>query len=159
MTSDAERAVRTCRGAGLTVATAESLTAGMVAAALADVPGASAVLLGGVVAYSNRIKASLLGVSAELLEEAGSVDAQVARQMAAGARRRLHADIAVSTTGAAGPEPHDGKPVGTVFIGLADASGSLSRGFRFTGDRAEIRRQACSQALAMLVGQVSRART
>ncbi|CEA07675.1 Nicotinamide-nucleotide amidohydrolase PncC [Arthrobacter saudimassiliensis] len=158
MSSAAEQIVAACRGQSLTVATAESLTAGLVASALADVPGASAVLLGGVVAYSSQVKASVLGVSADLLERAGSVDAQVARQMAAGARRRLHADIAVSTTGVAGPEPHDGKPVGTVFIGLADGAGSISRGFRFTGDRAEIRAQACAQALAMLGGHVARTR-
>lgn len=158
MNSVAEQIVASCRERSLTVATAESLTAGMVSAALAEVPGASAALLGGVVAYSNPVKAQLLGVSAELLDQVGSVDAQVARQMAAGARRRLHADVAVSTTGAAGPEPHDGKPVGTVFIGLADSSGSISRGFRFNGDRAEIRAQACEQALALLAGHVARLR-
>lgn len=134
----------------LTVATAESLTAGMVASAMAAVPGASAMLQGGVVAYQNEVKSSVLGVGEDLLERKGAVDADVARQMAAGARRVLHADIGVSTTGAAGPEPHGGKSVGTVFVGIATADGSRAVEFRFDGDRARIRQQACAAALAEL---------
>lgn len=115
----ARAAVRALTTAGLTVATAESLTAGLVAARLADVPGASAALQGGVVAYQNHVKSGLLGVDAGLLTARGAVDAEVARQMACGARRAAGADVGVATTGVAGPEPHQGKPVGTVFVGVA----------------------------------------
>lgn len=134
-----------------TAATAESLTAGMVAAALASVPGASGMLRGGVVSYASEVKAEVLGVSPELLASAGSVDAEVARQMAAGARRVCRADYAVATTGAAGPEPHDGKPVGTVFIGVAGPHGTAVTGHVFDGDRAAIRRAATQAALEALL--------
>jgi nicotinamide-nucleotide amidase len=107
----------------LTVATAESLTGGALAAAVVDVPGASACFEGAVVSYSNRVKTEVLGVPARLLAERGSVDPDVAVAMAEGARRRLGTDWAVSTTGAAGPEPHDGKPVGTVYLGVAGPGG------------------------------------
>ncbi|EMY35153.1 competence/damage-inducible protein cinA [Arthrobacter crystallopoietes BAB-32] len=139
---------------GLTVATAESLTAGMVSAALATVPGASGALQGGVVSYQNKVKSSLLGVDEALMDRNGSVDADVARQMAEGARRALAADIAVATTGAAGPEPHGGKAVGTVYVGVATAAGSKAAEFSFSGDRAEIRQQACQAALAELLHAV-----
>ncbi|MFJ4209848.1 CinA family protein [Paenarthrobacter sp. NPDC089675] len=135
----------------LTVATAESLTAGMVAAALANTPGASGMLQGGVVAYQNSVKASVLGVSRDLLDSVGSVDGQVAAAMAAGARLACGADVGVSTTGVAGPEPHDGKEVGTVFIGIATESGSESFEYAFSGDRQYIRDQACSGALVRLL--------
>ncbi|NUP74870.1 MAG: CinA family protein [Sinomonas sp.] len=135
---------------GLSVATAESLTAGLVAATLADVPGASGMLRGGVVSYASEVKAGLLGVAESLLAEAGSVDPEVARQMAVGARAACGADYGVSTTGVAGPEPHDGKPVGTVFVGIAGPQGSDVREFRFSGTRAEIREAARDAALAAL---------
>ena len=117
----AEQAVTGAIGRGMTAATAESLTAGMVAAVLADTPGASGMLQGGVVSYAKKVKADVLGVPGELLDAVGSVDGQVAAAMADGARRICGADIGVSTTGVAGPEPHDGKAVGTVFIGIATA--------------------------------------
>ncbi|KAD3515404.1 nicotinamide-nucleotide amidohydrolase family protein [Arthrobacter yangruifuii] len=146
----AEEVLAAARLAGQTIATAESLTAGMLCAELGSVPGASAVLQGAVVAYQNGVKLSVLGVSAELLAEAGSVDGRVAEQMAAGARRVLGADVGVSTTGAAGPQAHDGKPVGTVFVGIATAEGTFSREFLFSGDRTAIRTAACTQALSLL---------
>ena len=149
-THDAPAVVAAAAAAGLTVATAESLTAGLVAAGLGAVPGASAVLLGGVVAYANFVKKKVLGVDGGLLATAGSVDAEVARQMADGVRRVLEADIGVATTGAAGPEPHDGKPVGCVFIAVAAPEQTLVREFSFSGDRAAIRGQACDEALIML---------
>ncbi|MCC3292749.1 CinA family protein [Arthrobacter sp. zg-Y1110] len=142
--------VAAARDAGLTIATAESLTAGMLCAELGSVPGASAVLQGGVVAYQNGIKLSVLGVPAELLAQAGSVDGRVAEHMAAGARRVLGADVGVATTGVAGPETHDGKPVGTVFLGIATSEGTSVREFLFAGDRTAIRTAACSEALSML---------
>lgn len=140
---------------GLTVATAESLTAGMVAAMLADTPGASGMLQGGVVSYQNAVKADVLGVPRELLDAVGSVDGQVAAAMADGARRICGADIGVSTTGAAGPEPHDDKAVGTVFIGVATAEGSTSYAYTFEGTRPEIRALACAAALERLLEALS----
>jgi nicotinamide-nucleotide amidase len=145
------QAVRKALERRRTVATAESLTAGMVSAVLADTPGASGMLQGGVVAYQNSVKENLLGVSAELLADVGSVDGGVAAAMAAGARTALGADIGISTTGVAGPEAHDGKPVGTVYIGVATAAGATGFEYLFSGSRAEIRGQACGAALERLL--------
>ncbi|MFP5311537.1 MAG: CinA family protein, partial [Actinomycetes bacterium] len=131
----ARQAVREALGSGLTVATAESLTAGMVSAVLADTPGASGMLQGGVVAYRNSVKEAVLGVPAELLARVGSVDPDVARAMAAGARTALGADVGISTTGVAGPEAHDGKPVGRVYVGIATAAGTDAFEYSFTGSR------------------------
>jgi nicotinamide-nucleotide amidase len=146
-----ERAVRSALDLGRTVATAESLTAGMVSAVLADTPGASGMLQGGVVAYQNAVKESVLKVSPELLAAVGSVDSGVAAAMAAGARAALGADIGVATTGVAGPEAHDGKPVGTVYIGIATGAGTSGFEYLFSGGRAEIRGQACGAALERLL--------
>ncbi|KIS28053.1 damage-inducible protein CinA [Arthrobacter sp. SPG23] len=151
----AEQAVTGAISRGLTVATAESLTAGMVAAVLADTPGASGMLQGGVVSYQNSVKADVLGVPAELLDAVGSVDGDVAKAMAEGARRVCGADIGVSTTGVAGPEPHGGKSVGTVFVGVATAEGTTSFGYVFEGNRADIRGQACAAALERLLEALS----
>ena len=151
----AEQAVRQALDAGRTVATAESLTAGMVAAVLADTPGASGRLQGGVVAYQNTVKSGVLKVSPELLDAVGSVDGDVAAAMAEGARTVLGADIGIATTGVAGPEEHDGKPVGTVFIGVATAGGVTFAEYGFTGNRAEIRGQACGAALESLLTALS----
>lgn len=148
----ATAAVRLALERHLTVATAESLTAGMVAAALANTAGASGMLQGGVVAYQNSVKAAVLGVPQELLDAVGSVDGDVAAAMAAGARRACGADIGISTTGVAGPDPHDGKAVGTVFIGFATESGSRAFEYSFSGDRQSIRNQACAAAVERLLG-------
>lgn len=141
---------------GLTVATAESLTAGMIASALADVPGASAVLRGGIVAYQVPVKRDLLGVDAELLAAAGAVDPRVAAAMATGARTALSADIGVATTGVAGPSAHEGKPVGTVFTAISTASGTESFEHHFAGDRKGIRIASRDAALAELFRELSR---
>ncbi len=133
-----------------TIATAESLTAGMVAASLGAVPGASAVFQGGAVTYQNEIKVSVLGVDPAGLAATGAVDARVARQMAEGARRVFAADLGVSTTGAAGPEPHGGKLVGTVYVAVASAAGTAVSEYLFDGDRNEVRTLACSAALQQL---------
>ncbi|MCU1520627.1 MAG: damage-inducible protein CinA [Arthrobacter sp.] len=143
---------------GLTVATGESLTAGMVAAVLADIPGASGMLQGGVVSYQNSVKADVLGVPRELLDAVGAVDGQVAAAMAAGARRICGADIGLSTTGVAGPEPHGGKDVGAVYIGIATADGSTAYPYSFEGNRPEIRALACAAALERLLEVVAPAR-
>ncbi|AUZ34209.1 damage-inducible protein CinA [Arthrobacter sp. PGP41] len=148
-------AVRKALDTGRTVAAAESLTAGMVSAVLADTPGASGILQGGVVAYQNSVKESVLDVPAELLARAGSVDPGVAAAMAAGARTVLGADIGVSTTGVAGPDAHDGKPVGTVYVGIATAAGTAAFEYSFAGNRAEIRGQACAAALERLLEALS----
>lgn len=147
----AEEAVTGAIRLGVTVATAESLTAGMVTAVLADTPGASGMLQGGVVSYQNTVKADVLAVPRELLDTVGAVDGRVAEAMAEGARRICGADIGVSTTGVAGPEPHGGKDVGSVFIGVATAEGSTSYGYSFEGNRPEIRGQACAAALERLL--------
>jgi nicotinamide-nucleotide amidase len=146
----AGEAVAAAVGRGVTVATAESLTAGMVAAVLADTPGASAMLQGGVVSYNNTVKRDVLGVPQDLLDAVGSVDEAVAAAMAQGARRVCAADLAVSTTGVAGPQAHDGKAVGTVFVGVATADGVQTFLYNFQGTRAEIRGLACGAALERL---------
>ncbi|MGO1949011.1 MAG: CinA family protein [Mycobacteriaceae bacterium] len=108
--------------AGLTVATAESLTAGQIAATIADVPGASSVLRGGLVVYATDLKTSLAGVDAGLLSRVGPVDADVARELAAGAAARCGADIGVGVTGVAGPDSQDGHPVGEVYLAVHSAA-------------------------------------
>lgn len=110
--------VTTATAAGLTVATAESLTAGDIAARIADVPGASAVLRGGLVVYATDLKHSLAGVDAALLDAQGPVDADVAAALAEGAATRCGADIGLGVTGVAGPDGQDGHPVGEVYIAV-----------------------------------------
>lgn len=151
----AAQAVRLALEAGRTLGTAESLTAGMVSAVLADTPGASGMLQGGVVAYQNSVKETVLNVPGDLLARVGSVDGDVARNMAEGARIVLGADVGLSTTGVAGPDGHDGKPVGTVYIGVATAAGSTAFEYAFDGNRAEIRGQACGAALERLLEVLS----
>ena len=125
--------------AGLTVATGESLTAGLVAATLAEVPGCSAVLRGGVVAYQGDVKAEVLGVPEAALAH-GLVSRAVAEAMAAGAARLLRADIGIGTTGVAGPDPHDGRPAGTVWVAVHGPRGTAARLLALAGDRDAIRR-------------------
>src|SRR3712207_4056080 len=102
-----------------TLATAESLTGGLLAATVVEIPGVSAVFRGGLVVYATELKHSLAGVPEDLLADRGPVDADVAKALAEGARRRCGADWGLATTGVAGPEPQDGKPVGMVFIAVA----------------------------------------
>jgi nicotinamide-nucleotide amidase len=136
------------RERGLTLATAESCTGGLVGARLTEVPGASDVFLGAVVAYANEIKEALLGVSAETLQEHGAVSAECALEMARGARRALGADVALSITGIAGPDGGSSdKPVGLVFLCVAAAEQTVAQEIRFTGDRDQIRRYATVAAL------------
>ncbi|WP_415949330.1 CinA family protein [Streptomyces sp. KLOTTS4A1] len=141
-----------------TLAVAESLTGGMVAAELTAVPGASRVLRGSVTAYATAIKHSVLGVDAALLAERGAVDGEVARQMALGVRRLLGADWGIATTGVAGPEPQDGQAVGTVFVavagGAAAEDGKIAV-LRLNGDRAEIRRESVRSVLGLLLSELA----
>jgi len=135
-----------------TIATAESVTGGLVAAALTSVPGASAVFVGGIIAYSAELKAKLLGVPTELLDRVGTVDPDVAAAMARGARQRLGAQIAIATTGVAGPDPVGDLPVGTVHVALSFAERELRLPLRLEGDRAQIRLDTVRHALGVLVG-------
>jgi nicotinamide-nucleotide amidase len=135
-----------------TVATAESLTGGLVAAALTSVPGSSAAVRGGVVAYATELKAELLGVPADLLERHGAVHGGVAEAMAEGARNRLGATTGVATTGVAGPDPAEGKPVGMVFVAVAGPGGLASRQLALTGGREEIRAATVESVLSLLIG-------
>lgn len=132
---------------GQTLGCAESLTGGLLSDAIVQVPGASRVMMGGIVAYDEGRKQSLLGVSAQSLAQYTAVSAQVAREMALGAQRVLAVDYALSTTGYAGP---DGTDVGLVYVGLATPRGVHTREHRFAGNRAQIRRQAVEAALALL---------
>jgi nicotinamide-nucleotide amidase len=138
------------RRSGATVAAAESLTGGLLAAALTDVAGASTVFRGGVVAYATPLKALLLGVPEDLLASRGAVDPDVAAAMAAGVRARLGATYGLATTGVAGPAPQDGKPVGTVHVGVAGPAGVRVASHRFDGDRAAVRAAATSAAIELL---------
>lgn len=147
----AARAVRAASEAGLSLGTAESLTGGALAAAIVSVPGASAAFEGSVVSYSHAVKQRVLGVEAQLLERTGAVSAEVAEAMACGARAALGVDVSIATTGVAGPEPHDGQPVGTVWLGAAGPQGAWSRLLRLEGDREQIRRLSVRAALEMLV--------
>jgi nicotinamide-nucleotide amidase len=133
-----------------TLATAESLTGGWVAATIVEIPGVSAVFRGGLVVYATELKHSLAGVPEELLTERGPVDPDVALALAAGARERCGADWGVSTTGVAGPDPQDGKPVGLVYVAVAGPSGSTVRELRLTGSRAEIRSGSVAAVLDLL---------
>lgn len=138
--------------AGETLACAESLTAGLVAATVADTPGASVVLLGGVVAYAAEVKTLLLDVPADLVARVGTVDPAVAVAMAEGVRRRLGATWGLATTGVAGPGPSEGKPAGTVHVAVAGPSGTVTRALRLNGTRAEIR-AATVDAVLRLAGE------
>lgn len=167
----AGEAVARATRAGLRIAVAESLTGGMLAAAIVSIPGASAVFSGGVVAYDTAVKGTLLSVDPELLRERGPVDARVAEQMAFGVRRACAvpsgegsptlAHVGVSTTGVAGPsvDPQTGQPPGTVWIGVSSAEGEDSELHRFEGKREEVRRRSVVAALSVLIRRIERVRT
>lgn len=141
---------------GWTLGVAESLTGGLVAASVVEVPGASAHLRGAVVAYATDLKHAILGVDARLLAEYGPVHPDVARQMAVGIRRvvgrdRVPADVGIATTGIAGPDSPDGQPVGTVHIGVSTPAGTRVVSLQLAGDRTRIRHDAVVQALRAAV--------
>lgn len=140
--------------ASLTIGTAESLTGGLVCASLTQVPGASAVVRGAVVPYATDLKASLLGVDAELLASGGAVQAEVARQMAQGVCRVLGCAVGVATTGVAGPDPQDGQPVGTVFVAAAWGDQVMLRSLSLEGTRESIRQETVRSALALVAALV-----
>jgi nicotinamide-nucleotide amidase len=150
-TGTAELVLSLLRERGLTLATAESCTGGLVSARLTDVPGSSAVFVGGVVAYSNEVKAGELGVPDDVLREHGAVSPETAAAMARGARERLGADVAVSVTGVAGPDGGtEEKPVGLVFLHASGPMGETSLRFDFPGDRPTVRGRAAVAALHLV---------
>ncbi|MER8265192.1 CinA family protein [Streptomyces griseus] len=151
----AARVLRLLGARGETLAVAESLTGGLVAADLTSVPGASRSFRGSVTAYATPLKRDVLGVDGRLLAERGAVDPEVALQMAAGVRRVLGADWGVSTTGVAGPEPQDGQPVGTVYVAVAGPLGiEKVTALRLNGERADIRGESVRGALELLAGEL-----
>lgn len=165
---DAEAVIERGRELKLTVAVAESLTGGMVASGLVDIPGASAVFIGGIVSYHTQLKHSILKVDKALLAEHGTVHPLVAEQMALGARiacathregdaHPMHPDVAVAVTGVAGPDPDPftGQEPGTVWIGVSSRLGERSQGYHFTGNRDEIRSRATAAALELLHDEFS----
>ncbi|TWX34147.1 CinA family protein [Frigoribacterium sp. ACAM 257] len=140
---------------GLTIAVAESLTGGLLAAELVSVPGASSVVVGGVVAYQTPVKNSLLHVPADLLATRGAVDPDVAVAMASGVRRALAvdgkaADVGLATTGVAGPDPQDGHAPGTVYVALSAGGEARVTRLALEGDRETIRSATVSESLSML---------
>jgi len=142
--------VATLTARGQTLAVAESLTGGMIAAAITDIPGASVVFRGAVVAYATDSKHTMLGVDERLLAQVGAVHPDVAVAMASGARQRFGASYGLASTGVAGPDPQDGQPVGTVFLAIVGPGGQDVVAPLLAGDRAEIRRSAVAHALALL---------
>lgn len=148
--------VRAAVEQGVLLATAESLTGGLLCAALTDVPGASAVVRGAVVSYASDVKRDLLGVDGALLAREGAVHPDVAAGMASGALRVLGADLGLATTGVAGPDPSDGQPVGTVYVACAlrDAAPVVRR-LALAGSRAEIREGTVEAALTLALEVVS----
>ena len=150
----AGRVILMLRTAGQTVAAAESLTGGLVAAALTDVPGSSNAFRGGVVAYATQLKAQVLGVDVGMLKRHGPVYAPVAAAMADGVRQRLGATIGVSTTGVAGPGPQDGQPAGTVHVAVSLAGDTVVRTMALAGGRDEVRRLTVERVLGLLLGRL-----
>ncbi|MDO7866990.1 CinA family protein [Nocardioides jiangxiensis] len=152
----AAQLVATLQVRGQTVATAESLTGGLVAGAITAAAGASAVYVGGVVTYATHAKEELLAVPPEVIAGPGVVSAACAEAMAGGVRRLLGTTFGVATTGVAGPDEQEGKPVGTVFVGLAGPAGVTSYALHLEGDRVRIREATVEAALALLLEHVPR---
>jgi nicotinamide-nucleotide amidase len=141
---------------GATVAVAESLTGGLLGAALTSTPGSSSTFRGGLVVYATDLKETVAGVPGPLLDAEGPVSASVAAALAAGARDRLAATYGVGVTGVAGPDSQDGHPVGTVYVGIAGPGEGEVRALRLSGDRAAIRSAAVAAALDLLLDVLSR---
>lgn len=156
MTTKAAELVQAAIARGKTLAVAESCTGGMVAAAITEIAGSSAAFLAGYVTYANSAKTAMLGVPPELIARHGAVSEEVARAMAEGARARSGADLAISTTGIAGPGGSDWKPEGRVCFALATASGTRSETIDFGAlGRAQVRQAATAHALARLWADVT----
>jgi PncC family amidohydrolase len=150
------RIARTLADAGATVAVAESCTGGLISQRITSVGGSSRYFRGAIVAYSNAVKQRLLGVSKQVLERAGAVSEPVARRMAEGVRDALGSDYGVAVTGIAGPEGGSPeKPVGLVFVAVADTKGCVVKRFEFEGDRGAVRQAAAHEALSLLADRAA----
>lgn len=155
----ARRLQAACVERGLTIATAESCTGGLVAHVLTEVPGSSAYLRGGVVAYADPVKERILGVPADVLAAHGAVSAQVAVAMAEGVRALLGTDLGVGVTGVAGPDGgSDAKPVGLVYVAVAGAGATDVRRFLWSGDRSGNKAASAEAAIGMLAEAAERSR-
>ncbi len=150
--SVAERVVHALNDRGATLAVAESCTGGLIGHLITNLPGSSRCFLGGVLAYANAAKTTLLGVPEALIRDPGAVSAEVALAMAEGVRERLNADLGLAVTGIAGPGGgSEAKPVGLVYLALVDRKGrALSRSFIWTGDRESIKAQSAQAAFALV---------
>ncbi|RYP81403.1 CinA family protein [Nocardioides guangzhouensis] len=137
------------RGSGHTIATAESLTGGLVGATLTAVPGSSDAYLGGVVSYATALKTRVLGVPEDVVAEHGVVSEECATAMAAGARSLTGADLGLATTGVAGPGPQDGVPAGTVWVAVSAVGWTATEVLSLSGDRDEVRQGACEAVLRL----------
>ena len=154
--ADPNTLIGLARARGATIATAESLTGGAVCVALAEVPGVSDVLRGGVVAYEAEVKHRVLGVETDLLDEYGPVSTEVAQAMATGVRKAMGARIGLATTGAAGPEPHGGQPPGTVWVAV-DFDGDVTAWkLEIDGDRGQVTKAAIHAVLERCVDILTR---
>lgn len=147
MTDLATRVHLLLRSSGATVATAESLTGGRLAVALTDTPGASETYLGGVVTYATELKASVLRVDQEIIDEHGVVSPECAKAMASGVRALTGAWFGIATTGVAGPADQEGKPAGTVFVGIAGPGLLEAVSLELGGQRHQIQDRTCTEAL------------
>jgi nicotinamide-nucleotide amidase len=153
--TDLERLVEGLLAQAATLATAESLTGGLVSAALTDVPGISEVYRGGLVVYATDLKASLAGVPDELLDRVGPVHPDTAAALASGVRERLRATYGLATTGVAGPDPQDGHPAGEVYVAAAGPGRVRVRALRLAGDRAAVRAGSVAAVLALAADLVT----
>jgi nicotinamide-nucleotide amidase len=151
-----EAVLAALRAAGATVAVAESLTGGLLTAALTEPPGASNAVRGGLVVYATDLKASLAGVPSPLLDAEGPVSPDVAAALAAGARDRLGATYGLGLTGVAGPDPQGDRPVGTVYVGVAGPGGGRVQHLTLSGDRARIRAGSVTAAMDLLLSALRR---
>jgi nicotinamide-nucleotide amidase len=156
MRDKASAIMHTCRGKGLTLATAESCTGGLIGALFTEIPGSSDVFERGFTTYSYRSKTEVLGVDAQMLQQHGAVSEQVVMVMASQALIRSKVDITVAVSGIAGPGGAvPGKPVGTVYIGVATKDGTHVERFLFDGDRSDVRLQTVEKALDMLQEKIA----
>ncbi|HIW62196.1 MAG TPA: CinA family protein [Candidatus Stackebrandtia excrementipullorum] len=148
----AKRVVDELTARGQTVSVAESLTGGLVSAALVTVPGSSSVFRGGIVAYSVELKKELVGVPGEVIDAHGVVSGEVARALAEGVRRRCGTDWGIGTTGVAGPESHGGQSPGVVWLAVSGPDDEVARRYRFSGDREHVHAASVERVLYLLDG-------
>lgn len=159
MTELSERVQHAMEARGTTVAVAESLTGGRLATLLSEAPGSSSTFIGGVVSYATEMKVEVLGVPHDVVDTHGVVSAECALAMARGVRSLTGATYGVSTTGVAGPAEQEGKPAGTVFVGVAGPAGAAAFPLSLEGDRKQITHRTCDEALLALEGVLQQEET